>query len=197
MSGDPDEFNTPAGQEDRSSPSLGDDISSLLGSVTQAASRLTARTSEVNQPVRRLDFTHSPTANTQEEKEQQELSTEEQELNMPSASDDHSTNATAASSATPANSILEAASMFSSTPKDKTTLTGLRPSVTRNDRLTSAKDKQKIKSRYTEEAKSPFDVPSHYVSSQLGESDGTSKVNASNIHTAFIVTAQKTRELKN
>ena len=196
MSGDPDEFNTPAGQEDQSSPSLGDDISSLLGSVTQAASRLTAHTSEVNQPVRRLDFTNSPTTNTQEEKEQ-ELSSEEQELNMPTASDDPSIDAIAASSATPADSILEAASMFGSTPKDKTTLTGLRPSVTRSDRLTSAKDKQKIKSRYTEVAKSPFDVPSHYVSSQLGESDGASKVNATNIHSAFIATAQKTRELKN
>ena len=92
MSGDPNKFNTPAGQEDQSSPSLGDDISSLLGSVTQAASRLTARTSEVNQPVRRLDFTNSPTANTQEEKEQ-ELPSEEQESNMPS--EDYSDNATA------------------------------------------------------------------------------------------------------
>ena len=160
MSGDPDEFNTPAGQEDQSSPSLGDDISSLLGSVTQAASRLTARTSEVNQPVRRLDFTNSPTANTQEEKEQ-ELPSEEQDSNMPT-SEDNSDDATAASSATPADSILEAASMFGSTPKDKTTLTGLRIYVTRSDRLTSAKDKQKIKSRYTEVAKSPFDVPQWY-----------------------------------
>ena len=92
----------------------------------------------MNQPVRRLDFTNSPTANTQEEKEQ-ELPSEEQESNMPS--EDHSDDATAASSATPADSILEAASMFGSTPKDKTTLTGLRPSVTRSDRLTSAKDK--------------------------------------------------------
>ena len=129
MSRDPNEFNTPAGQEDQSSPSSVDNISSLLGSVTQAASRLTARTSEVHQPARRLDFTNSPTTNTQEEKEQ-ELSSEEQELNMPTASDDPSIDATAASLATPADSILEAASMFGSTSKDKTTLIGLRPSVT-------------------------------------------------------------------
>ena len=129
MSGDPDEFNTPAGQEDQSSPSLGDDISSLLGSVTQAASRLTACTSEVNQPVvHHLDFTNSPTTDTQEEKEQ-ELSTEDQELIMTS-SGDTSSGAPGASSANPADSILEASSMFGSTPKDKTTLTGLRPSVT-------------------------------------------------------------------
>ena len=88
MSEDPDEFNTLAGQEDRSSPSLGDNISYLLCSITQAASRLTARTSKRNQPVRRLDFTNSPTANTQEEKEQ-ELSIEEQELNMSTASLSH------------------------------------------------------------------------------------------------------------
>ena len=92
---------------------------------------------------------------------------------------------------------MESASIFSLTPKDKTTLTGLCPSVTGNDRLTSAKDKQKIKSRYTEAANSTFGVPSHYVSSQLGESDGASKVNVTTIHTDFIATAQKTRELKN
>ena len=191
MSGDlPEELQTPAGQEDQQSPSLGDDIGSLLGSITQAATRFTARTSDVNQqPARRLDFADSLIADTQQEEEQE----------SPSAimADGNSQQVANATSTTAVDSILDSASMFASTPKDKTKLTGLVASVTRGDRGSSVKDKQKIKSRYTTSIASKFEVPKHYVSSQLGESDGAGSVNATSIHDAFIATAQKTRELKN
>jgi hypothetical protein len=59
MSGESIELHTPEGQEERNSPSLGDDLGSLLGSITDAASRFTARTSRLDQPpatARRLSF---------------------------------------------------------------------------------------------------------------------------------------------
>ena len=40
MSGDPEEFTTPAGQEDQDSASLGEDINSLLGSLSHIESIL-------------------------------------------------------------------------------------------------------------------------------------------------------------
>ena len=196
MSGERPELHTPEGPEDSNSPSLGDDIGSLLGSITEAASRFTARTSGLDQPpARRLSFAGSPIADTQEETKQDSTTPPQDNSNM--AGDDDSNLDANASSATPVESILDCASMFASTPKDKTKLTGLMASVTRSDRESSAKDKQKIKSRYTTSIPSKFEVPKHYVSSQLGESDGAGSVNATSIHDAFIATAQKTRELKN
>jgi len=197
MSGESLELHTPEGQEERNSPSLGDDLGSLLGSITDAASRFTARTSGLDQPpatARRLSFAGSPIGDTQQETEQE---TTPPQPNSNMSGDDDSTHDANASSATPVESILDCSSMFKTTPKDKTKLTGLIASVTRSDRATSAKDKQKIKTRYTTSIPSKFEVPKHYVSSQLGESDDAGSANATSIHDAFIATAQKTRELKN
>ena len=74
MSGERLELHTPEGQDDRNSPSLGDDLGSLLGSITEAASRFTSRKSGPNQPpatARRLSFAVSPFVDTQEEKKQE------------------------------------------------------------------------------------------------------------------------------
>jgi hypothetical protein len=147
MSGERLELHTPEGQEDRNSPSLGDDLGSLLGSITEAASRFTSRTSGLNQPpatARRLSFAGSPIVDTQEETKQETTTPPQPNSNMDG--DDDSTHDANASSATPVESILDCSSMFKTTPKDKTKLTGLMASVTRSDRATSAKDKQKIKS---------------------------------------------------
>ena len=200
MSGDPEEFTTPAGQEDQDSASLGEDINSLLGSLSHIESilgpivapyRLAASTAADQSSVRRtLSFTEQPPlADTQEEKEQ-ESST------MANNNDADSQTAAIPAVIGIVDSILASSSMFAATPKDKTKLTGLVPSVARGDRGTSAKDKQKIKKAYTTSIPSPFDVPQHYVSSNLGESDGSVKIDSSNFHDVFIATAQKTKEFK-
>ena len=91
-------------------------------------------------------------------------------------------------------SILDSATLFVLTPTDKTKLTGLVVSVTHGDKGISDEDKQKLKSRCTYSITSKYEVPNHYVSSQLGEFEGAGSINSSSIHDVFIATAKKTRE---
>ena len=67
MFGERPEVHTQEGQEDRNSPSLGENLGSLLGSITEDASRFTSRTSGLHQPpatARRLSFAGSPIVDT-------------------------------------------------------------------------------------------------------------------------------------
>ena len=194
MSGE-DTFQTPATGQDNS-PTLGDDLTSILDSgrsvVQRATQRLTASTREINQPARQLDFADPPIDDIQEEQEPER----QQDITM---ADDESTDGTATVAATTgANAtILDVNTMFKvSNPKSKTEISGLTASVKRADRNTSVKDKQKIKSKCTQAIEHPFDVPLHYVSSLSGESEGTGAIEGTDMTDAFIATSLKTLTFK-
>lgn len=95
------------------------------------------------------------------------------------------------------SSILGIGEMFASISRNKAELTGHSASITRSVREdSSARDKQKIKLQATRSIREKFDVPYHFASALLGESettDGTTKTD--HVH-QFMTTSAKATEFK-
>ena len=95
------------------------------------------------------------------------------------------------------SSILGIGEMFASISRNKAELTGHSASITRSVREdSSARDKQKIKLQATRSIREKFDVPYHFASTLLGESettDGTTKTD--HVH-QFMTTSAKATEFK-